>query len=154
MYLDTAGENGVPRALRWGLLIYETFRLAVFIRIMAGETGEREFPGMIFGASNALFLLMALFLLTDFHRYGAYAPLYAAGKALSVLVLCGAAILRRDAIIRSVLLKGVDFLYMAGGLAAVALGDAVSAICGVFLVLRWKKAAQDSSLNAADQGGL
>jgi hypothetical protein len=151
MRLETAEGNGAPRALRWGLLIYEALRLAVFIQIM---TGEGEFPSMIFGAPNALFLLMALFLLTNFHRYGAYAPLYTAGKVLSVLVLASAAVLRRDEIVQSILLKGIDFLYAAGGLAAVTLGDAFSAICGVFLALHWKKAAQDSSLNAADHGGL
>jgi hypothetical protein len=154
MYLENTEGNGVSRTLRWGLLIYETLRLVVFIQIMTGGTGEGEFPSMIFGASNALFPLMALFLLTDFHRYGAYAPLYAAGKVLSVLVLCSAAVLWRDRIIQSILLKGIDFLYRAGGLAAVVLGDTVSAICGGFLALRWKKAAQDSSLNAADHGGL
>jgi hypothetical protein len=154
MHLETAEGIGAPRALRWGLLIYETLRLAVLIRIMTGGTGEKDFPSVIFGASNALFLLMALFLLVDYYRYGAYAPLYAAGKVLSVVVLSSAAVFWRDKIIQSILLKGPSFLYAAGSLAAIALGDTFSAICGIFLALRWKKTAPGSSLNAADHGGL
>ncbi|MDR0399492.1 MAG: hypothetical protein LBH51_00940 [Treponema sp.] len=158
MSLETARESGVPRILRWGLLVYEALRLAVLVRIMAGEAGEGEFPGIVYGAANALFLLMALFLLADLDRYGVYAPLYSAGKILSVLVLSSVGMFRRDMIMRSILARGIDFLYAVGGLAVIALGDVFSAICGVFLALRRQGAGRDSgrdsSLRAGDPGEL
>jgi hypothetical protein len=148
MYPRNGEEKGVPRPLLWGLLTYEALRLAVLTRIMAGGTGDGEFPPLIFGAPNALFLLMALFMLADFSRYTAYAPLYAAGKALSVFVLAASVLFWRDRILQAVLLKGLGSLYAAGGLLAIALGDVFSVPCGVFLALRGKKAVQDPA--AAD----
>jgi hypothetical protein len=141
MYPQSAEEKGVPRPLLWGLLIYETLRLAVFTRIMAG--GEGEFPSLIFGAPHALFPLMALFMVVDFNRHTAYIPLYTAGKALSVLVLVGSGFFWREKIVQAILLKGLEYLYTAGLLATAALGDIVSVFCGVFLVLRRGKAAGD-----------
>jgi hypothetical protein len=154
MYLQTAKEKGVPRALLWGLMMYEILRLAVLTRIMAGGTGDGEFPTLIFGAPQALFPLMTLFLLTDFNRHTAYVPLYTAGKVLSVLALSGAAIFWQDKIVQAVLLKGIDFLYLAGGLLVIALGDVFSAICGALLIPRRKTTVQDSAPDTADHGGL
>jgi hypothetical protein len=149
MYPQSAEEKGVPRPLLWGLLIYEALRLAVFTRIMAGGTGDGEFPPLIFGASNALFPLMALFLAADFNRHAAYAPLYTAGKALSILVLAGSGFFWREKIIQTIMLRGPEFLYTAGGLLIIALGDICSVLCGVFLILRRGKAARDPA-----DGGL
>jgi hypothetical protein len=151
MYPQSGEEKGVPRPLLWGLLIYEALRLAVFIRIMAGGAGDGEFPALIFGAPNALFLLMALFMLADFKRHAAYAPLYTAGKALSVLALAGSGFFWRDKILQTMLLKGQGSLYAAGGLVAAALGDLLSISCGLFLALHRGKAIQGP---AADHGGL
>jgi hypothetical protein len=149
MYPQNGEGKGVPRPLLWGLLIYEALRLAVLTRIMSG--GDGEFPGLIFGAPNALFLLMALFMLVDFNRYTAYAPLYTAGKILSIFVLAGSGFFWRDRIVQTILLKGLGSLYAAGGLLAIALGDIFSVSCGVFLALHGKKAIQSP---AANHGGL
>jgi hypothetical protein len=143
-------EKGIPQPLLWGLLIYETFRLAVSTRILTGGTGAGEFPGLIFGASNALFPLMAMFMAADLKRYAAYAPLYTAGKILSILVLAGSAFFWRERIIQTILSRGPETLYAAGSLLIIVLGDILSVFCGVFLVLRSGKAARDP----ADHGSL
>jgi hypothetical protein len=90
-------------------------------------------------------------MLVDFGRYTAYAPLYTAGKVLSILVLAGSGFFWRDRIVQTILLKGLGPLYTAGGLLAIALGDVFSAACGAFLILRGKKAVHRP---AADHGGL
>jgi hypothetical protein len=149
MYPQSAEEKGVPRLLLWGLLIYEALRLAVFIRIMAGGTGDGEFPSLIFGAPQALFPLMALFMAADFNRHTAYAPLYTAGKVLSILVLAGSGFFWRERIVQTILQRGLEPLYMSGGLMIIALGDILSVFCGVFLILRRNKAAGDPA-----DGGL
>ena len=151
MYPQNGEEKNVPRPLLWGLLIYDALRLAVYSRIMGGGTGAGEFPPLIFGVPNALFPLMVLFMLVDFDRYMAYAPLYSAGKALSILVLAGSGFFWRGRIVQAILLKGPEFLYTAGGLLVIALGDVFSVVCGVFLILRCKRAIQGP---AADHGGL
>jgi hypothetical protein len=149
MYLQKDEEKSIPRPLLWGLLIYETLRLAALTRIMSG--GDGEFPDLIFGVPNALFPLMALFMLVDFGRYMAYAPLYTAGKVLSILVLAGSGFFWRDRIVQTILLKGPEPLYTVGGLLAIALGDVFSAACGIFLIRHCKGAIQGP---AADHGGL
>lgn len=151
MHPQNGEEKAVPRPLLWGLLIYEALRLAVLTRIMNGGNGNGEFPSLIFGAPNALFPLMALFMLADFNRYTAYAPLYTAGKVLSILVLAGSGFFWRDRIAQTILVKGLEPLYTAAGLLAIALGDIFSVPCGVFLVLRRGQAVH---CPAADRGGL
>jgi hypothetical protein len=143
MFPQSAEEKGVPRPLLWGILIYEALRLAVFTRIMTGGGGNGEFPSLIFGAPQALFPLMALFMAADFKRYAAYAPLYTAGKVLSILVLAGSGFFWRERIVQTILQRGLEPLYMAGGLVIIALGDIFSVFCGVFLILRRNKAARD-----------
>ncbi|MDR2747640.1 MAG: hypothetical protein LBB77_09375 [Treponema sp.] len=149
MYPQSGEEKDVPQPLLWGLLIYEVLRLTVLIRIMAGGTGDGEFPSLIFGVPNALFPLMALFMLMDFNRYMAYAPLYTAGKVLSILVLAGSGFFWRDKIIQTVLLEGPDLLYAAGGLLIIVLGDIFSVSGAVFLIFHSKRAIQGP---AADGG--
>ncbi|MDR3174022.1 MAG: hypothetical protein LBU19_07220 [Treponema sp.] len=152
MYPQNGEGKGVSRLLLWGLFIYEALRLAVLARIMGGGTGDGEFPSLIFGTPNALFLLMALFMLADFNRYTVYAPLYTAGKVLSILVLAGSGFFWRDKIVQTILLNGLGSLYAAAGLAVIALGDIFSISCGVFLILHCKRVIQGPP--AADHGGL
>jgi hypothetical protein len=135
-------------------LLYEVLRLTVLIRIMIRAGGE-ESTTLIAGAANALFLFMALFLLTDFRRHAAYVPLYIAGKILMVLVALGCGFLGRQRIIQAMILGGEDPLYTAGGLAGIALGDLVSVGAGMFLLRYAKPAGEDGETGAAaENGGL
>jgi hypothetical protein len=120
-------------------LLYEALRLAVLTRIMARAGGE-ESAALIVGTANALFLLMALFLLVDFHRYAAYLPLYTAGKALMVLVAAGCAARGYHRILRALFLGDPALLYTAGGLAGIGMGDLLSAGAGLSLLRRAKAA--------------
>jgi hypothetical protein len=136
-------------------LLYETCRLAALVRIMG--PGEGVFPNLIFGAANALFPLMTLFLLADFNCYIAYTSLYTAGKTLSALALVSAGIFQRDRVIQAVMLNGPALLYAAGGLALIALGDTLTAACGLWMVRyarRAKAAASPEKLEgpAIDDG--
>jgi hypothetical protein len=127
-------ENPAPLSLRWGLLLYEILRLALLARIMASGIWGEDFAILAYGTANALFPLMALFLLVDFRRYAAYAPLYTAGKALMVMVLVGSGFLWWNRIIQSIMAKGEVLLYSVGGLLGIALGDLVSAGAGILLI--------------------
>jgi hypothetical protein len=95
----------------------------------------------MFGAANALFPLMALFLLADFRRYGVYASLYTAGKILGVIALVSGGIFWRDSIIQAIMIKGVSLAYILGGLLGIAMGDLLSA-GGGFLLARFSKQAE------------
>ncbi|MDR1444106.1 MAG: hypothetical protein LBI94_04450 [Treponema sp.] len=158
MNTQTAGEPRVFRPLQWGLLVYEVFRLAVLVRIMTGDTLGGGFPGLIFGAANALFPLMALFLLVDFHRYAAYASLYAAGKILSVVVVVSCGFFWLDRIIQAIILE--EAASAAGNLVLIAIGDLLSAGGGILLARRSrhgtavKPAEQHTGETTAENGGL
>jgi hypothetical protein len=71
------------KSLRAALFIYECIRLAVLVGIfMFLQPYGGTFPVLVYAAPNALFLLMAVFLLIDPERYDPYAPLYLAGKCI------------------------------------------------------------------------
>jgi hypothetical protein len=99
----------------------------------SGIWGE-EFTVLAYGTANALFPLMALFLLVDFRRYAAYAPLYTAGKALMVIVLLGSGFFWWNRIIQSIMARGEVLLYSVGGLLGIAVGDLISAGAGILLI--------------------
>jgi hypothetical protein len=134
------------RPLRTGLFIYEWIRLFLVFGVLTmlrSEAGMR--PALLFAAPNALFTIMAVFLLSDFSRYGVYAPLYAAGKCVSCVSLLAYLVITR--------LWGhqepgfsVSDLAALFGLFIVFLGDLLS-IGGGFLLIK-KLAAK-----AADKGG-
>ncbi|MDR3248012.1 MAG: hypothetical protein LBT39_04425 [Treponema sp.] len=156
-----------PRVLQWGLLIYEALRLAVLTWIMTGKLSGEQFPILAFGAANALFPLMALFLLVDIRRYGVYASLYSAGKILGVITLVSCGVFWQDRLIQAIMLNGNALLYTIGSLLGIAMGDLVSAGGGMVLT-RYSKRAEaveaavsgavaadlQSIKPAADNGGL
>ncbi|MDR3247373.1 MAG: hypothetical protein LBT39_01180 [Treponema sp.] len=139
-----------PRILQWGLLLYEAVRLAVLTWIMVSGFSGEQLPSLIFGAANALFLLMALFLLVDIRRYGAYASLYVAGKVLAVVVLISCAVFGRDTILQAIMLKGTSLLYTVGSLLGIAIGDLISTGGGILLA-RYSKQADAMDVIAASK---
>jgi hypothetical protein len=128
----TGGSPFQP--LRWGLLVYEVFRLVILIRIMSGELLGNGFPSLIFGAANTLFILMALFMVVDFYRYSVYASLYTAGKIVTVITLISCGFFWQERIIRAIILE--DAAPLVERLATLTLGDLLTAAGGIFLALR------------------
>jgi hypothetical protein len=72
------------KLLRITLFFYELLRFAVFV--MQGNAVFTTIQGWQWTAPNALFLLMALFLLIDLDRYTAFLPLSVAGKSIAVVL--------------------------------------------------------------------
>jgi hypothetical protein len=74
----------IYKPLRIALFFYEIFRFAVFV--MQGNAVFTTIQGWQWTTPNALFLLMALFLLIDLDRYAAFLPLSVAGKSIAVVL--------------------------------------------------------------------
>jgi hypothetical protein len=105
--------------------------LAAFTALRPGE--GTAFPWPAYGASNALFPLMTLFLLLDNARYGGYAPLYAAGKCVSFFSTIGWYVFSRQYILAAVL-RDNTFLFLAPGILGVLLfGDMLSVAAGLLI---------------------
>jgi hypothetical protein len=70
--------------LRGGLFILECARFSFLTGLLAvvRYNAGAAFPWQIYAAPNALFLLMALFLLLDASQYAVYSILYISGKVL------------------------------------------------------------------------
>ena len=125
----------VYRPLRAGLCIYECIRLgfllAAFTALRPGE--GTAFPWLTYGASNALFPLMALFLLLDNARYAGYAPLYAAGKCVSFFATIGWCVISRQHLLAAAL-RDNTFLFVAPGILGILLfGDMLSVAAGLII---------------------
>jgi hypothetical protein len=134
---------GSLRPLRGILFAYELVRLLVLIGVFAyrGPVGE-SFPWLAWLVPNALFPLMALFFCVDGAAYGAYAPLYTAGKVMSVVTALGwyvfSALLypaRGDAVFFTL---GENILPFLGGALFVTAGDLFSIAGGLLLTRRLK----------------
>jgi hypothetical protein len=143
-----------PRPLQWVLLIYEAFRLVILTRIMTSGLAGDEFPSLVFGAAQALFPLMALFMLVDIGRYGAYASLYSAGKILGVIVLLSCGIFWKDRLIQAIGMTGEPLLYAVGSLLGIALGDLISAGGGIVLARCSNQLEAVEANVKEDNGGL
>jgi hypothetical protein len=95
---------GIIRPLKPGLFIFYCIRLLILTAAFAvlQPVGPAAFPWLVYTAPNALFPLMALFLWLNSSRYGAYLPLFLAGKCVCLFSLLGWSIIsRRTAIIEN-----------------------------------------------------
>jgi hypothetical protein len=127
----------VYRPLRAGLVVYEWIRLLFLLGAFAAlrpDEGAAAFPWLACLAANALFPLMALFLLLDISRYGGYGPLYAAGKFVSFFSVTGWCVFFRRHIIDAVFLEETVLFMMPGILGILLLGDLLSAAAGLVIV--------------------
>ncbi|GHT65531.1 hypothetical protein FACS1894110_07640 [Spirochaetia bacterium] len=99
------------------------------------------FPVLVYGAANVLFLLMALFVRLDPQRYGAYVPLYTAGKVISAVSALGWCVFSWERIINAFFMNDPEsFIWIVGGsLLFIAAGDILSACGGVALVWKLKQ---------------
>lgn len=76
------------RPLRFVLFALELPRLALILVAVAGsDSGAAASRAAAFAAPQSLFILLALFSWYDSDAYGAYRPLYAAGKLVSGFAL-------------------------------------------------------------------
>jgi hypothetical protein len=146
------------RPLRGGLFVYELVRLGMLVEAvgLAAPTGEEVvFPALVFGAANALFVLMALFVWRDPLRYGVYAPLYTAGKAISVIAALGWCVVSWQRIVNTIFINDSDILVVLGLLMCIAAGDILSACGGAALIRKFKRAepALPPPANAPDETG-
>jgi hypothetical protein len=122
------------------LFVCELIRLFVLVSFAGPEEGGAGFP--VYGAANAFFLLMALFMLLDFGRYRAYAVLYTAGKALAVAVTAGWFVFSRIQITDAVYMDGSNFIVIAGSFLYIAAADVLCGAGGAALLIRSREPAE------------
>jgi hypothetical protein len=120
------------RPLRFVIFALDAFRLAAAlgalaaIRAASPDGRLAAAAGIALAAPQALFVLLALFFSLDPIRFAAYAPLYAAGKAVSAVALAGfVAANWRDGLIAFATAQP-DQLFPLLALAGVLAWDAVS----------------------------
>jgi hypothetical protein len=144
---------GMYRPLRGILLGYELVRLAglVWAAGQVAPGGEAVFPALVYGAANALFLLMALFVRLDPVRYGAYVPLYTAGKVISVVSALGVFFVDLDRIFNPIFIDDSGILVILL-LLCIALGDILS-VCGALALSRKLHKLKGAEASAAAEPG-
>jgi hypothetical protein len=89
----------ITRLLKPGLFIYECARFMLLAAALAfiQSADINAFPWLAYTASNALFPLMTLFLWVNMAKYGAYLPLFLAGKFIGSFSITGWVIISRAA---------------------------------------------------------
>lgn len=136
----------VYRPLRAGLCIYECMRilflLGAFV-LLRPDGAAAAFPWLACVASNALFPLMTLFLWMNSSRYGAYEPLYTAGKCVCFVSVMGWCVFSRQTIIAA-LLSGGLFMPMLAGITGILFGDLLSVGAGLAIIKKTRMPAQVS----------
>jgi hypothetical protein len=90
-------------------------------------TGNVSFPWLVMVVPGAMFLLIALFLRLNMDRYLVYAPLYLAGKGLSIITTIFWLFFTKSYIINDLLFDRAALYIMAGIILFLLLGDIVSA---------------------------
>jgi len=75
----------IVRLLKPLLFFYELIRVLILAVILLLNTnGNNIFGQLVYITPNALFPLMALFIWLNQERYGAYLPLFLAGKCIAI----------------------------------------------------------------------
>jgi hypothetical protein len=126
----------IYRPLRAALFLYECVRLLVLagvFSVLRPGDGAGAFPWLVYAAPNALFPLMTLFLWRRFSRYGAYLPLYTAGKCVALAAVFGFCIFSRQDVYTAVYLQDPGILMTLGSLLFLLFGDLFSAAGGLAL---------------------
>jgi hypothetical protein len=132
------------RPLRLGLFVYECFRLLFLTAVFAAlRPGGAAFPWLVYAAPNVLFTLMALFLWLNLSRYGAYLPLFLAGKIIGLFSILGWSVFMRG-IRASEFFEGVNSLVPEMITGILLCGDtfATAAVYCIIKKIETTKAAQ------------
>ena len=113
---------------RTALCIYECLRLAfltgAFVLLQPAETAS--FPWLALITPEAMFLLMALFWRLNMDYYRSYGPLYAAGKALSIITTTFWLFFTKSSMINEVSLYNAAMFLIPGIIFFLVIGDALS----------------------------
>jgi hypothetical protein len=140
------------RPLRLALFVYEVLRLVIlaFLFVEWRAMGERDlFPVLLYAAPNALFPLMALFLLARLSQSGAYAPLYAAGKIIALVTALFWCIFSGNDIINALMMDKPGIILILEGVLGIFTGDVFSAVLLFILIKKLNAAKPDISKPAA-----
>ncbi|MDR2159182.1 MAG: hypothetical protein LBP23_03835 [Treponema sp.] len=144
------------RPLRGILFVYELVRLLALMGIFTYyDPGGAPFPWLVYAVPNVLFPLTVLFLWIDGAAYGAYAPLYTAGKVVAAVTALGWFFFRWNADAALLVGRG-DLPVIAGSALFMTAGDLFSAAAGLLLVKRLKTGRREPEPRAegpADGGG-
>jgi hypothetical protein len=153
----------IYRSLRAALFLYEGVRLVVLAGVFSvwdPGGGRGAFPWLVFAAPNALFPLMALFIWRRFSRYGAYLPLYIAGKCVGLAAGAGFFVFSRQDVYTAVYLREPGILMILGSLLFLLFGDLFSAAGGLALAKKLQgiekpgeTAPAEAPVNAAGEQG-
>ncbi|MDR0450217.1 MAG: hypothetical protein LBH26_03030 [Treponema sp.] len=128
------------RPLRVCLLLYEFIRLFTLLWVVGSAAPQEDLsPWLVYGSANALFLIMALFLLLDISWYRPYIPLYTAGKMLAAFSAVGWIFFSRMGLTLAIVEDRPGILVLAGGVLGIASGDLLSAAAGLALGQKLKE---------------
>jgi hypothetical protein len=133
----------IYRPLRVILFVYELLRLVILMVLGFTPVTPLTFPWPMYAVPNALFPLMALFLLLSPPVYRVYLPLYVAGKAIALSAALGwylSWVLTKPL---PVFLNPELVFGMLGGMVFFFLGDALSAFFAFRLDRRIKEVTAD-----------
>jgi hypothetical protein len=146
----------VLRPLRVILLVYEIIRLFFLTALAVFLAPPFSFPWPVYAVSNALFLLMALFLLARLPVYRAYLPLYVSGKAAALAASLGWCFFAGSDIADLVLINPQSVLVTLGILGFLLVGDILSVAGAFWLHTRIKEmdAAGPAGVKTPGEGDL
>ncbi|MDR2068389.1 MAG: hypothetical protein LBP71_00795 [Spirochaetaceae bacterium] len=126
------------RPLRLGLLLYDFLRLLFMLELLItviplGKTPEASwFPYLAYAVPNALFPLMAFFLLIRPGEYRGYVSLYLAGKIIVIVTVIGWILLS----LRHIFTSGIpvpEFIRILGLVFCFIVLDTASVVGGSLL---------------------
>ena len=150
--------SGTRQNLAGVLLVYELVRLLTLIGVFVYlEPAGRPFPWLAALAPNALFPLMALFFRIDGSFLGAaYAPLYMAGKVVSVVTALNwfvffSGLLRPAEDSALFFMNGEHALAFLGGALFITAGDLFSIAGGLLFSRKLGTGRQNAGLDL-DEG--
>ena len=143
----------VFRPLRAALLVYEIIRLFFLTALAVFLAPPLSFPWPLYAVSNALFPLIALFLLAWLQAYRAYLPLYISGKAIALAASAGWCLFAGDDVAALAAVNPRSVLVTLGTLAFFFFGDAFSIAGAYHLHSRTEKPAETGA-SAGNEGGL
>jgi hypothetical protein len=94
--------------------------------VLLQPEGAVPFPWLALITPGAMFLLMALFWRLNRTRYRVYAPLYLAGKGLSIITVMFWIFFVKGYMIKELLFSGVALVIVPGVVFFLMLGDMLS----------------------------
>jgi hypothetical protein len=141
----------ISRPLKPGLFIYECIRLFILAAafVILQPVGPGAFPWLVYTAPSALFPLMALFMWLNVSRYGAYLPLFLAGKCVCLFALAGWSIVSWRATIEEIA-SGAMIWFVPRIIEGILLCGDLLAIAAALIIIKNAQAAAAGDTPAGD----